>query len=1021
MRPAAIKYYLACLFFLLALKPAGAGMNLSWVSRIWQTEDGLPEQNIVDMVQTGEGYLWIATNEGLFRFDGVRFQELDLGMKPGQSPARIRHILMDRHGRLWIVRDFGSVLCVENGTLVRSFNLGELSFSQQAYSIAEDADGNIWVTDSNGVAFEIHGGKPRVFGKHPDQNPGETCLLASDASGQIWFSQGGSVGLLRNGHFETLFKNGDKTASIAKARDGGVWLCAGLNLFKCRKGAELEIVSTLKLEPGDAVADTSELYEDRTGGLWIGTGTGGLYRYDSKGIENLKTALPAITAIAQDFEGDIWVSTRGGGLNRFRPRADEWVGKGSGLPFVAVHSACEDTNGTLWVAGQNGAFAFQTNDQWQLVTTNDGWNGGWVTSITTNFAGGLFIGTRNQGVFTGQNGIFSPFLTNKPVMDSAVRSLYASPQGDLWIGANSGSVLRRYRGDKLTTFPLPEGCLNVRSMISDSHSNLWAGTVEGKLLRVEGNRLRDETALLTSASIHSIRCLQITDEDCLWIGFAGQGLGRLKNGRYMEFHSREGLWDEYISQILPDDRGWLWLAGNRGICHVTLTELNNLAEGNGGTQMRPVTMGRGDGLPTLRAAFGSWPTSFHCRDGRQLMPMQTGLVIIQPGQVRSNRIPPPVVIESVKVNGKPVAVYDILQPDPDNNSSSHPPVNLHTRPGVVQVAPGVKQMEFEFTALSLSAPDEVTLRYQLEGIDADWVPAGKFRMARYSPMAPGSYRFRVTACNKEGVWNENGDSLDLMVLPQFLEKAWFRIMATICTLVLLSTTVVMAVQNRYRGKLKLLEQRQALDRERTRIAQDLHDDLGAGLVEINFGSELARDPALPPEEMREHAREIGARAREMVTALDEIVWAVNPKHDSVSSLATYFCQFAQHFLKATSVRCHLDVARDFPAAPLNAEERHNLFLAFKEALCNAVQHSGAKDLRITIAVVNRVLTVAVNDNGRGLDASTQQGRPGADGLSNMFRRLEQLGGHCELVSTPDGGTTVTFKVPLRNGEVAKHA
>jgi hypothetical protein len=216
----------------------------------------------------------------------------------------------------------------------------------------------------------------------------------------------------------------------------------------------------------------------------------------------------------------------------------------------------------------------------------------------------------------------------------------------------------------------------------------------------------------------------------------------------MEFHSREGLWDEYISQILPDDRGWLWLAGNRGICHVTLTELNNLAEGNGGTQMRPVTMGRGDGLPTLRAAFGSWPTSFHCRDGRQLMPMQTGLVIIQPGQVRSNRIPPPVVIESVKVNGKPVAVYDILQPDPDNNSSSHPPVNLHTRPGVVQVAPGVKQMEFEFTALSFSAPDEVTLRYQLEGIDADWVPAGKFRMARYSPMAPGSYRFRVTACTQ---------------------------------------------------------------------------------------------------------------------------------------------------------------------------------------------------------------------------------------------------------------------------------
>jgi signal transduction histidine kinase len=321
-------------------------------------------------------------------------------------------------------------------------------------------------------------------------------------------------------------------------------------------------------------------------------------------------------------------------------------------------------------------------------------------------------------------------------------------------------------------------------------------------------------------------------------------------------------------------------------------------------------------------------------------------------------------------------------------------------------------MVVEFTALNLASPENVAFRYKLEGLDQEWVDAGAVRFAPYTRVPPGEYRFRVTACGRDGIWNEVGSSLALSVQPYLWELAWVRLVVGLFVAGLSGGGVVLAVRRRYRRKIERLEQRQALERERTRIAQDLHDDLGSGLVEINLGSELAQDPALGVGEVREHTREIGARAREMVTALDEIVWAVNPIHDTVNSLATYFCQYAQHFLEPTPMRCHLDVARDLPVAPFNAEQRHSLFLAFKEALSNAVQHSGAVDLRLRIAVLDGALTVAVSDNGRGLDQTQVLGQVGADGLGNMRRRLQQLGGRCEVTSRTGEGTTVTFTVPL---------
>ena len=764
----------------------------------------------------------------------------------------------------------------------------------------------------------------------------------------------------------------------------------------------------MKTGPGGIEVGVNFLYEDHAHSLWIGTASSGLFRFDSQGIKSVETSHPNIINILEDAESNLWVGTRGGGLNRLSPQAVQLLGPASGLPFAATQSACEDAAGKLWVVGQYGALACRSHAVWSLISSNAGWSGGSAICVA-ELDGAVLIGSRERGVFRQQDGAFVPLAINQQLTNRLIRSLYVSAKRELWIAVSGGVARHRLSDGSLKYFPLPPGVTDVRTMVEDAHGDLWMGTTsDGLLLRVHADSLINETTNIMGGPQH-IRCLQVTRDGSLWLGFVGQGLGWLKNGRYFQFHAKHGLRDEYISQILPDDSDRLWLAGNRGIFQVPQSELAAVAAGRS-TMARTVGFGRGEGVPNLQATFGVSPGATRTRDGRLLMPMLTGLAIIDPAVLRENPAPPPVIIERMMVNGRVTAAYDISgQPD----SAQLPvPVNLRTLPAPLHLAPGVNELDFEFTALSLAAPANVTFRYQLEGVDHGWVKASTVRFARYPHISPGDYRFRVIACTHDGIWNDVGSSFAFTVAPHFWETTWFYAIAALSAAVLLGGAVLMVSRRRYQRKLERLQQQQALERERTRIAQDLHDDLGAGLVEINFGSELAQDPALGENEVREHTREIGTRAREMVTALDEIVWAVNPKHDNVSSLATYFCQFAQHFLKATAVRCHLEIASDLPAAPLNAEQRHSLFLAFKEALSNLAQHAGATDLHLTIAAADGMLIVALRDNGRGFDLAAPRERSNPDGLGNMQHRLEQLGGRCELASRPGQGTTVSFKVPL---------
>jgi signal transduction histidine kinase len=375
---------------------------------------------------------------------------------------------------------------------------------------------------------------------------------------------------------------------------------------------------------------------------------------------------------------------------------------------------------------------------------------------------------------------------------------------------------------------------------------------------------------------------------------------------------------------------------------------------------------------------------------------------VDPSTTVPNPFAPIVIIEDMLVDGVPMDV------PPRIGAPLHPAAS----PRPVKVSPGRHRVQFRYTGLNFAAPDGVRFRVQLEGGDGKWQNTGGRRLAEYGPLLPGEYRFRVAACNNDGVWNEEGDLLAFRVMPFFWETWMFKAALGCATLAALGIIVALVQRQRYRRRLDRLQRQREMEQERTRIARDLHDDLGTGLTQIGMLSALANRETTPSNEAKELVQEVRGRARELVIALDEIVWAVNPTNDSLAGLIGYLGHFAEEFYRPTNIRLRLDVPQQIPPTVVSAESRHHLFLAFKEAVNNAARHSGATQVQMRLEILADEAVIHVEDNGRGFE--TQTASPQGNGLANMKRRLEQIGGRAELKSILGQGTTVSFHVPLTN-------
>jgi signal transduction histidine kinase len=439
--------------------------------------------------------------------------------------------------------------------------------------------------------------------------------------------------------------------------------------------------------------------------------------------------------------------------------------------------------------------------------------------------------------------------------------------------------------------------------------------------------------------------------------------------------------DERLTTVLDDGAGNLWLGSLAGIFRVARPELNEVLLGRR-RAARFLRLDRADGLLVRECSGLCHPSAWRRKDGSLWFSTVNGTAWIEPSRITSNEVAPLTRIESVLANGRELMAGTVA-------------------------GPGSTWLDVHFTGLSFSAPEKVRFLHRLGGLDSNWRDTRE-RSVSYAAVPPGNYLFQVRAENGDGVLDEEGASLPIVVKPHVWETLWFRVGAAMLGAFAAGMAGLAITRARWRRRMARLEVEHAREAERSRIARDLHDDLGASLTEISMlASVTAEESAAAP--VRGSLEEIAGKAYRVIGALDEIVWAVNPRHDTLASLADYLAGFAGEFLGTAGVALRLDLPRGLPASEVDTERRHALLLAVREALNNAVKHAEAREVCLRVMLPPGVLVVEVEDDGKGFDPATVRA---GEGFGNLRSRLAAIGGSCAITSMPGTGTKVALCLPL---------
>ena len=960
----------------------------------WSKEQGLPEIPVLTMAQTRDGYLWIGGDAGVVRFDGLRFVSFD--GQHGLTNHPVRTLFGDSHGALWIGSASSGLERWQDGQVTSlTTNTGLPSSSITA--LAEDNEGRIWIGTLAGLVI-WQDGQLVALSKAEEIAAHAITALFKDRQGNIW------IGVKGAGVFRRL---GEKLLPITDATEkplledshcllvdqaGRLWVGAGDDFVLCR---EDEHWHRYRIPQHQAKLFVTTLAEEPDGTIWAGSAGGGLLQFG----EGKFTFVPVgsgmagnlVEALLVDREGKLWAGTDQG-LNRLQRKSLFALGQNEGLGFGAVHGMAEVSPGVIWaVKASDGIYRWNGRSFSRLNAAGLSLHDSQINTLLLAHDGVCWV--------AGANGLLR---YKDPVAAAAEAKLFELPgenilalaedrAGILWAGTQQGKVwwLREGKWIEQDVLSLTNA---ITAILPVADGSVWISTDGAGLFRFTGQTPEEHLGQPEGLASDDIRALHLDAQGTLWIGTAGGGLSRWREHRVSTFTTREGLPDNTILQILEDDLHRLWLGTSRGIVCVSKSQLESPPAGKN-SAVYPKFVGL-----TEECTGGFCPAGLKTKSGLLWFSTTKGAVVVAPNTLAVETPMPTVVLEEILVDGVP----DV----------SHAAAELN-------IAPGKHRMEFRYTGLCFDSPEAIRFRYKLEGWDTDWVDAGTSRTAIYNFVPPGKYRFRVIACSSDGIWPASGAELTLTFQRHFWQSWWFIGLAFFVILAAVGSAVRLVEKRRMQSRLNQVEQERALDVERTRIAQDLHDEMGAKLCRISFLSEHARRGDIPPTDLLEQIASISDDSREVLKSLDEIVWAVNPQNDTLEHVASYIGQYAQDYFQVTGIECEVNSPALLPPYPVSSQMRHHLFLAVREALTNVLKHSGATKVKAFLDYGDSRFEITVEDNGKGFDPAdvqTPTDSPVSDsgnGLPNMNRRLADMGGHCRVESTPGRGTTVKFILPLK--------
>ncbi|MDX2061333.1 MAG: two-component regulator propeller domain-containing protein [Gemmatimonadales bacterium] len=963
--------------------PASAQVTFPTFGRyqldVWRAQDGVRLAYTSNLVQTRDGYLWLSSESGVTRFDGVRFRVFDGTNTPllqGRPRLQTVPLLEDGDGVLWVGTDIG-LLGYANGVM-RAAAVNETFKTDQVNAAIAGPKGTVWAVTRSGRVFSIpRGGKLTPVTGTILSYAGSS--LSVDPTGDVWIAAGQDA--VYRVHRDTLsrvtFPPGVLVDSPNRAyatADSSVWFGTPTAILQWKHGR----LRRFELPPHKNLGAVSSIAAGPDGRLWIGTHGAGLYQFDGRQFIPFTTrdglSDDRVIDILPDKSGNIWVATRDG-LNRFRPVPFDVFTSRTGLPTGLPGGMVQDPSGTFWLAPPTGGLFRGRIEpgrvsfaQAEAVRNYDR-----VTALGRGLEGSVWAG-RLLGSVSRFRGSGPP---HRPVADGLppVTEIHEDSDGTLWIGTWRGLFrLANGRRDSLT---IREGLPDdfIHRIYRDSKGTLWIATQTG-IARATGDDER-RFAIQPMPQGSALRAVVLFEapKGTLWLGSA-EGLARVTGGIPAHLTTAQGLPENWIGAGEEDGASHLWLGQLGGLTRVRFADLIAVADGRAQSLGTVTTYSVLDGLPG--GDPGAWPHPWSLRDadGKLWFAMGHGIVSVDPAEVKPGVRLPAMHLEEILVDGAAVP----------------------TAPSIT-LGPSVRRLELRYTGVDLSSGPDVRFRYRLDPFDTTWTDVGTQRTASFTRLPAGDYRFRVVGRAPNGGWSPEEVAVNLQVLAPLYRRAWF--------LTLVGSIVAVTLWSLHRATLRTRSA--AIHEERSRLAREIHDSLlqGFGGIALELHAASAR-LALPPDQQPLLDRVLLLIDRTLTQARD-VVWDIRQPGAADEELTTACEASAERTFAGCSTVVR--VARRGELRPLSRSVQTECLRIVDEALMNVRKHAEATTVQVDLDYRPRELVLTVRDDGRGFDPEAVARRPGHWGLLGIRERAERIGASLVLTSRPGEGTRFSLVVP----------
>lgn len=986
----------------------GAAFLPEFALRSWTKTNGLPCNSVTAVLQTSDGFLWVGTPAGLVRFDGIRFKFLNLS---GDSsvPVWITDLREDPNKNLWIGTRQHGLFCL-SGKKVLHFSTREGLSDEWVTCLGVDPNGNIWIGTPRGLNV-WDGTRFKRFSRADGLMDVSISSVNVGWSGTVWVTTRSGTFFWRDGRLhpyefeaDSLGRN-PEPLGIYEDRRNNLWAFGDTYLINLSApvGYRLNIFRSGNLP-------STRLWsfcEGRNGSLWVCVSGQGVLQFTGDAFRPFRPIsvrggkLPTdVRCMCEDNKGNLWLGTDNSGLVQLCRENVRVYGVAEGLPEGSRGCLCESALYGIIVAFADGTLFSRKNDHIELLLPrNQLWHPQRICSVAADERGAVWMAVFGSGVSCLHKSGLVSFTTANGLKEASVTVVYVDQKGRVWSGDQSGRVYL-FEGGRWRQVANVDGEVTAFSASLDM---MFAATAAGEVFALGGTNA--PMKVVPASATDGKRISSLCCDPCgrLWIGTEGSGLGCHVGNRFMAWGEKEGMWDTWVFGLVLDRETNLYVTTAKGIFRLERDQLEIAIVSGHFPAPRILKAFDNDEIVT-----GGWPRSLLARDGSLWFATGRGVVQFDPRGWLRDYSPPPVYIESVAVNDRPLEGFEAFCSYQGGGTKVE-----------ATITERVRTLDFEISVPSLVLPEQVRVYYRLEGFDEDWIPCeSDNRRVHYGAIPSGRYRLQVIARAADGTWNRTGASFSFVVpLPRW--RSPLALALYLVSAVLILFVVTRHVSHRMlRRRVRALQESQATARERMRIARDIHDEIGSKLARVSFLSEGLMHEFPFNDRQCDKLRAIAETSRDLLQSLDEVVWAVDPRNDTLERLVAYLgCQATEYF-SHTSIECSLHLPRQLPDVQLSADVRHNVLLAFKEVLANAIKHSKGSIVRVEINMGNNVLKITIEDNGVGFNIEEMAGKSDLGGLRvrrglhSIYQRLQAIGGRCDISSRVGSGTTVVLQVPL---------